>query len=150
MSWSQLDEIFMSWNRKVRLDTASAVVQLVRADNVSDRFRQLSADLCLLSSESRYSSCTPGFRRRVYIMPNSVLIIVNGSEVLAHCVELLGGLRIQFALDDWQRLDLYRGQCVRIRLPEKEEMRLYLAEAVETPPVAWVILFERFRNYGAA
>ena len=83
-------------------------------------------------------------------MPSGAIIVVNGSEVPAYVVELMGGLRIRFAVDDWELLHVYRGQRVPVRLPGKEDVWLYLAEVVETPPVAWVVLVQRFRDQSAA
>lgn len=72
------------------------------------------------------------------------VICVNGRVIEAFVIELLGGLRVRFGIDDWNALDLFRGQRVPIRLAGKDEVGLYLAEAVEVPPVAWAVLVQRF------
>jgi hypothetical protein len=79
-------------------------------------------------------------------MANGTVIFVNGSEVTAYVIELIGGLRIRLAIDDCERLDLYRGQRISVRLPQQDESWLYVAEAVENPPVAWLLLVQRFRD----
>lgn len=77
-----------------------------------------------------------------------LLIGVNGAEVWAYVVELQGGLRVRFSVADWERLGLFRGQRIQIRLPEKADQRLYLAEVREIPPVVWVVMVERVRSAG--
>jgi hypothetical protein len=82
-------------------------------------------------------------------MPGASLLIgVNGAEVWAYVVELQGGLRVRLLIDDWERLGLFRGQRIQIRLPEKADQWLYLAEVTETPPVVWVVMVERVRGVG--
>lgn len=78
----------------------------------------------------------------------SLLIALNGAEAWAYVVELQGGLRVRFSIDDWERLGLFRGQRIPVRLPEKADQWLYLAEVTETPPVVWVVMVERVRAVG--
>jgi hypothetical protein len=40
-----------------------------------------------------------------------------GTVVWAFVVEQDGGLRARFSADDWERLNLFRGQRVAVRLP---------------------------------
>lgn len=63
-------------------------------------------------------------------------------------IGLDGGVRLQLNINDWKRLRLYRGQRVPVRLPGKSDDWLYLVEAVEVPPVAWVTLARRVRAVG--
>ena len=74
------------------------------------------------------------------------VIGVNGSELAAYVVNLEGGLRIRFASDDWDRLHIYRGQRVPIRLPCNPDVWFFLAEEVELPPVTWVVFVQSFRE----
>jgi hypothetical protein len=75
---------------------------------------------------------------------SGAIIGVNGREVPAYVVQLDGGLRVRFALDDWEGLCLYRGQRVPVRLTGRPDDWLFLAEVVEAPPVTWVLLVRRF------
>jgi hypothetical protein len=79
-------------------------------------------------------------------MGSGAVIGVNGREVPAYVVQLDGGMRVRFALDDLEGLRLYRGQRVPVRLPGRPDDWLFLAEVFETPPVAWVLLVRRFRD----
>lgn len=81
-------------------------------------------------------------------MSASVPVILNGQDVWAFVAELDGGLRIRLSVDDWERVGLFRGQCVPVRLPGQSEQRLYLAEAREEPPLVWVVLARRVRAVG--
>src|SRR4051812_15089202 len=49
----------------------------------------------------------------------SVLVALNGADVWAYVVETDDGLRVRFALDDWQRLNLGQGQRIRVRVSGK-------------------------------
>ncbi len=51
-------------------------------------------------------------------------IALNGSEVWAYAVETDEGMRVRFALDDWQRLNLLPGQRVPMRTVGKVDRRL--------------------------
>ena len=73
------------------------------------------------------------------------VIWVNGRLSRPIFVELLGGLRIRFGIDDWNLLDLFRGQRVPVKMAGKDEVCLYITDVVETPPVAWAVLVERFK-----
>ena len=64
-------------------------------------------------------------------------IRLNGVEVCAFIRELDDGLRVQLSLDDWNRCRLYRGEQIPLRRQGRPEERLFLAESVEMPPVAW-------------
>jgi hypothetical protein len=74
------------------------------------------------------------------------VICVNGRLIEAFVIELLGGLRVRFAIDDWNALDLFRGQRVPVKLTGKDEVCLYLSEALEAPPIAWAVFVARFRQ----
>jgi hypothetical protein len=73
------------------------------------------------------------------------VIGLNGAEVGAYVVELDGGLRLRLALDDWERLRLYRGQRIPVRLPGRADRWLTVWEEAELPPVVWVTLVQRIR-----
>lgn len=73
------------------------------------------------------------------------IVGVNGREVEALVVELAGGLRVRFSADDWERMNLYRGQRVPVRLPGRQDVWLYLHEVVELPPIVWVVMVQRVR-----
>lgn len=81
-------------------------------------------------------------------MNGSELIALNGSEVWAFVVELAVGVRLRLALDDWERLALSPGQRVAVRRAGRRDEWLFLAEAVELPPVVWVVMAERLRRVG--
>ena len=68
---------------------------------------------------------------------------LNGAEVGAYVVELVGGLRLRIGLDDWDRLGLYRGQVVVVRLARRAELRLVVTEVTDVPPVVWITLVRR-------
>jgi len=78
-------------------------------------------------------------------MNGSAQITLNGYLVWAYVVELEGGLRMRFDLNDWERLRLYRGQQISIQREGRSEERLFLAELVEVPPVVWVVMSNRVR-----
>jgi len=64
-------------------------------------------------------------------------ITLNGIEVWAFLKEIDGGYRVRLALDDWDRCNIGRGERVPVRRWRKPVEWLFLAEAVEMPPVAW-------------
>ena len=68
---------------------------------------------------------------------------LNGVEVGAYVVELVGGLRLRLGLDDWDRLGLYRGQVVSVRLARRADLRLVIADITDVPPVVWITLVRR-------
>ena len=70
------------------------------------------------------------------------LIDLNGVGAWAYVVELADGLRVRLALDDCQRVDLGPGQRVLVRLLGRE-VRLFVTEVTELPPVAWFTLAKR-------
>jgi len=74
----------------------------------------------------------------------STLVEVNGVGVWAYVLELADGLRVRLALDDCQRMDLGTGQRVLVRLAG-EDLRLFVTNVTELPPVAWVTLAKRVR-----
>ena len=78
----------------------------------------------------------------------SVLVAVNGSEAWGYVVELDDGLRVRFALDDWQRMNLDTGRRVPVRLLGKDDVWLYITHVTELPPVVWVMLARRVRAAG--
>jgi hypothetical protein len=75
-------------------------------------------------------------------------VLVNGAEVWAYVVETDDGLRVRFALDDRQRLNLGRGQRIPVRLPGKDDAWLFVTNVTETPPVVWVVMARRVRVAG--
>jgi hypothetical protein len=81
-------------------------------------------------------------------MSGSEQIALNGSEVWAYVVQLDGGLRMRLSLDDWERIGLHRGQRVPVRRPGHRDEWLFLAEIVELPPLAWIVLANRIRVAG--
>jgi hypothetical protein len=75
-------------------------------------------------------------------------VTLNGTEVWAYVVETDDGLRVRFALDDWQRLNLGRGQRIPVRLSGKEDVWLFITSVTERPPIVWVMLARRIRAAG--
>ena len=71
-----------------------------------------------------------------------------GTVVWAFVVEQDGGLRARFSADDWERLNLFRGQRVAVRLPRRDVARLYLIETEEAPPFVWAVMVQRVRSAG--
>lgn len=65
-----------------------------------------------------------------------------------YVVELSDGLRVRFALDDWQRMNLGTGQRVPVRLPGKADVWLFITYVTELPPIVWVVLAKRVREAG--
>ena len=78
----------------------------------------------------------------------SSLVALNGSEVWAYVVELDGGLRMRFDIDDWQRLNLGVGQRLPVRLPGRDDSWLFITHVTELPPIVWVIFARRVRAAG--
>ena len=76
------------------------------------------------------------------------LVAVNGSELSGYAIDLGDGLRLRLALDDWERLGLFRGKRVPVRLPGRDDCWLYVVEAVAHPPLVWVTLAVRVRSAG--
>ena len=70
-------------------------------------------------------------------------ITLNGVEVWAYVVEQEGGYRMRLSLDDWDRCRLYRGERIPLRRQGHAVEWLFLAEAIEMPPVAWFNLISR-------
>ena len=69
----------------------------------------------------------------------SVLIALNEADE---------GLRVRFALDDWQRLNLGEGQGIPVRLRGKGDVWLFITSVTEQPPVVWVMPARRIRTPG--
>ena len=63
-------------------------------------------------------------------------------------VELDEGLRMQFEIDDWQRLGLGSGQRIAVRLPGKDDVWLFVTGVTELPPIVWVTMARRVRAAG--
>ncbi|QJW93215.1 hypothetical protein [Frigoriglobus tundricola] len=73
---------------------------------------------------------------------------LNGSEVWAFVVETDEGMRVRFALDDWQQLNLGHGQRVPVRVAGKDDVWLFVSSVTELPPVVWVTMSRRVRAAG--
>lgn len=78
----------------------------------------------------------------------SLQVGLNGAEVWAFVVEQDGGLRVRLSADDWERLNLVRGQRVAVRLPGRADAWLYLTHTEETPPFVWATMALRVRTAG--
>jgi hypothetical protein len=82
-------------------------------------------------------------------MTGTERITLAGRELWAYVVDLEGGLRVQFALDDWELLGLYRGQRVGVRRAGSQAVeKLFLAEVMPLPPIVWVVFANRVRAAG--
>lgn len=81
-------------------------------------------------------------------MSGSQQVGLNGYGVWAYVVELDGGLRMRVSLDDWEKLGLHRGQRIPVRRDGRDDEWLFVAEVVELPPMAWVVLGNRVRAAG--
>lgn len=82
-------------------------------------------------------------------MTGTERITVAGRELWSYVVDLDGGMRVQFALDDWELLGLYRGQRVTLRRAgATADERLFLSEVVPLPPIVWVVFAKRVRAAG--
>jgi hypothetical protein len=75
-------------------------------------------------------------------------VALNGAEVWAFVVEADEGLRVRLNLDDWQRLNLGRGQRVPVRVAGKDDVWLFVTSVTDLPPVVWVTLAKRVRAAG--
>ncbi len=75
-------------------------------------------------------------------------VALNGAEVWAYFVETDEGMRVRFALDDWQRLNLAPGQRVPVRTAGRGDMWLFVTGVAEVPPVVWVTMTRRMRAAG--
>ena len=73
---------------------------------------------------------------------------INGFEAWGSVVETAEGLRVRFALDDWQRMNVGVGSRVPVRLPGKSDQWLFVTNETELPPIVWVILAKRVRVAG--
>jgi hypothetical protein len=78
----------------------------------------------------------------------SIQVRLNGAVVWAYVVEHDGGLRVRVSADDWERLSLFRGQRIAVRLPGRADARLYLTGTEEAPPLVWASLAQRVRTAG--
>ena len=67
-------------------------------------------------------------------MNGSAQVTLNGYLVWAFVVELGGGLRMRFALNDWEKLRPHAGQRIQIQHEGQPDQRLILAEVVEGRP----------------
>lgn len=75
----------------------------------------------------------------------STLVVLNGVGVWAYVVELVDGLRVRLALDDWQRMNLGTGQRIPIQLPGAADAWLFVTNVIELPPVVWVAMARRVK-----
>ncbi len=78
----------------------------------------------------------------------TVLATLNWAEVWAYVVEQDEGLRMRFAIDDWQRLNLVPGQRLPVRLPGRADVWLFVTKVTELPLIVWVTLARRVRAAG--
>ena len=78
----------------------------------------------------------------------SVQVGLNGAEVWAFVVERGGGLRVRLSTDDWERLNLFHGQRIAVRLPAQADTWLYATGTEESPPFVWLMLAHRMRTVG--
>lgn len=76
---------------------------------------------------------------------DSLQVGLNGMTVWGYVVAKDDGLQIRLSIDDWERLGLFRGQRIPVRLPGRDDRWLFLAGVTETPPVVWVSMVERVR-----
>jgi hypothetical protein len=81
-------------------------------------------------------------------MNGSEQLTVNGKLVWGYVVELVDGLRFRVSIDEWQRLDLHRGQRVTVQRGVGPELGMVLAETTNVPPVTWVVLARVTRAAG--
>jgi len=73
-------------------------------------------------------------------------IQLNGFAVWGFVIEIGRGLRLRLSVDDWERLGLNPGQRIQVRIPNRFDAWLIVAELVEVPPVVWVMLTHRVCN----
>jgi hypothetical protein len=65
-------------------------------------------------------------------------------------IEFGRGLRVRLSVDDWLCMGIYEGQWVRIRVPNRFDVKLIVAEVVELTPVIWITLTHRLCNVQVA
>lgn len=65
-------------------------------------------------------------------------------------VETGAGLRLRFALGDWERIGLRSGQRVPARLSGRDDVWLFVTHVTALPPVVWVMLAKRVRVAGCS
>ena len=75
-------------------------------------------------------------------------VALNGTEVWTFVVETDEGLRIQFQIDDWQRLNIGGGQRLSVHMPGKGDIWLFVTHVIELPPIVWVTMLRRVRVAG--
>src|SRR5262245_34654004 len=73
---------------------------------------------------------------------------MNGADVWTYVVETDDELLMRFDIDDWQRLNLGRGQRIPVRLPGKDDAWRFITNVTEQPPVVWVMMARRIRAGG--
>jgi hypothetical protein len=78
----------------------------------------------------------------------SLLVSLNGREVWAYVIEREDGLRMRFALDDWESLGLQEGRRIPIRLPNRDDVWLFVTGVTPLPPIVWVTMARRIRVAG--
>jgi hypothetical protein len=78
----------------------------------------------------------------------SLQVGLNGADVWAFVVGRAGGLRVRVSTDDWERLNLFRGQRISVSLPGRGDTWLYLTETGEAPPFVWAVMARRVGTAG--
>jgi hypothetical protein len=76
---------------------------------------------------------------------SSLLVELNGTAVWAYTINQDGASKVRLGIDDWEHLNLFRGQRISVRFPSTTEQHLYVATVTETPPVVWLTLVSRMK-----
>ncbi|MCE9561527.1 MAG: hypothetical protein K8U57_05685 [Planctomycetes bacterium] len=70
----------------------------------------------------------------------NVVVGLNGFEVWGFVVEQEAGLRVRLTLDDWLKLNFGVGQRIPVRLPDRDNVLLFVTHVTESPPIVWITL----------
>ncbi|MCE9566043.1 MAG: hypothetical protein K8U57_28825 [Planctomycetes bacterium] len=74
----------------------------------------------------------------------NVVVGLNGFQVWGFVVENDGdGVQVRLALDDWIRMDFGVGQRIPVRLPDRDEVLLFVTHVTESPPIVWITLAQQ-------
>ncbi|MBA4191177.1 MAG: hypothetical protein C0467_24620 [Planctomycetaceae bacterium] len=58
-------------------------------------------------------------------------------------VEQEVGVQVRLALDGWLKLNFGVGQRIPVRLPDRDNVLLFVTHVTESPPIVWITLARR-------
>lgn len=74
----------------------------------------------------------------------NVVVDLNGFDVWGFVVEDdEDGVQVRLAIDDWLKLNFGVGQRIPVRLPDRDDVWLFVTHVTEVPPIVWIKLAQR-------